>query len=55
LLSWLGEYVHNRADLPQLTLLSRENSLVALVALALFLAWWWVPRPRRVTATLLLA
>lgn len=26
--SWLGEYVHNRFDLPQLTLLSYENSYI---------------------------
>jgi hypothetical protein len=40
LLSWLGEYVHNRVDLPQLTLLSPENSIPALISALLFLAWW---------------
>ena len=43
LLSWLGEYVHNLFELPQLTLLSPENSIPALISLVLFLAWWLSP------------
>src|SRR5215813_3289621 len=39
-LSWLGEYVHNRVDLPELTLLSPENSLPALLSIVLFLICW---------------
>jgi hypothetical protein len=41
--SWLGEYVHNVADLPQLTLLSPENSIPALSAILLVLAWYLLP------------
>jgi hypothetical protein len=52
-LSWLGEYVHNLFELPQLTLLSPENSIPALISLALFLAWWLTPY-RRTAAVLLL-
>jgi hypothetical protein len=53
-LSWLGEYIHNQIALPQLTLLSPANSLVALGAILLFLAWWLLPY-KRLTITLLLA
>jgi hypothetical protein len=53
-LSWLGEYIHNQIALPQLTLLSPANSLVALGTILLFLAWWLLPY-RRLIATLLLA
>jgi hypothetical protein len=53
-LSWLGEYVHNRYELPQLTLLSPENSIPALISALLFLAWWQMPS-RRVTGIALLA
>jgi hypothetical protein len=53
LLSWLGEYVHNLYELPQLTPLSPENSLPALVSLVLFGAWWLTPF-KRVAAVLLL-
>ena len=53
-LSWLGEYVHNLFELPQLTLLSPENSIPALISLVLFLAWWLMPY-RRAAAVLLLA
>lgn len=52
-LSWLGEYIHNQIALPQLTLLSPANSLVALGAILLFLAWWLLPY-KRLTITLLL-
>jgi hypothetical protein len=37
-LAWLGMYVHNVADLPNLTLLSAENALPGLVWL-LLLGW----------------
>ena len=53
-LSWLGEYIHNQIALPPLTLLSPANSLVALGAILLFLAWWLLPY-KRLTITLLLA
>ena len=43
LLSWLGEYVHNLRELPQLTLLSPENSLPALVSVVLVGVWWLAP------------
>jgi hypothetical protein len=49
----LGEYVHNLVDLPQLTLLSPENSIPALISVLLFLAWWQLPY-KRVTALALL-
>jgi hypothetical protein len=42
-LSWLGEYIHNRQELPQLSILSPENSIMGLIALALFLTWLVVP------------
>lgn len=42
-LSWMGEYFHNRVELPQLGLLSRENSLMALLSIGLFLLWWRLP------------
>ncbi len=53
LLSWLGEYVHNLFELPQLTLLSPENSLPALTAMVLVGVWALGPL-RRVGAGLLL-
>jgi hypothetical protein len=52
LLSWLGEYTHNLRELPQLTLLSPENSLTALIAVVLLGVWWWAPLRR--TGSLLL-
>jgi hypothetical protein len=52
-LSRLGEYLHNVADLPSLTLLSPENGLTALVAFGLFLAWRRRPLSRATTAALL--
>jgi hypothetical protein len=54
LLSWLGEYIHNRFELPQLTLLSPENSIPALISVVLFLAWWRLPQ-KRLTAWVLFA
>jgi hypothetical protein len=53
LLSWLGGYVHNSAELPQLTPLSPENSLPALLSVLLFLAWWRLPFRRLTTAAFL--
>ena len=53
LLSWLGEYTHNLAELPSLTLISPENSLPALVSLALFGVWWLTPFNRTPTFLLL--
>jgi hypothetical protein len=54
LLSWLGEFVHNLKELPQLTVLSPENSIPAAVSLALFGLWWLSPF-KRGAALLLLA
>jgi hypothetical protein len=53
-ISWLGEYIHNLFELPNLTVLSPENSLPALVSLAL-LAGWWLTRFNRVLTLLILA
>lgn len=53
LLSWLGEYVHNLYELPELTVVSPENSLPALVSLMLFVLWWRGPFPRGAAALLL--
>ena len=53
ILSWLGEYIHNLYELPNLTLLSPENSIPALISLVLFLVWWLTPFER--AAPLLLA
>jgi hypothetical protein len=52
--SWLGEYVHNRFELPQLTLFSPENLLTLLIAALLFLLWLNFPN-RLAPAVLLLA
>ncbi|HET9493847.1 MAG TPA: hypothetical protein VFR15_06425 [Chloroflexia bacterium] len=52
-LSWLGEYIHNLFELPQLTLLSPENSIPALLSLVLFLTWWLTPYKRTAAALLL--
>jgi hypothetical protein len=53
LLAWLGEFVHNLLELPQLTVLSPENNLPALVFLILFVAWWYLPT-QRITAILMI-
>ncbi len=53
LLAWLGEYIHNLVEMPQMTLLSPENSLTGLVSLLLFVGWWLLPY-KRITASLLL-
>ena len=53
LLSWLGEVIHNAFELPQLTLLSPENSVPGIVSLILFLAWWLLPFKRAGGALLL--
>jgi hypothetical protein len=34
-LAWLGEGIHNRADLPQLPLLSPETAIPALISVLL--------------------
>ena len=44
LLAWLGVFLHNRADLPQLPVLSPESSIPALISLLLFLGWWLLPQ-----------
>ena len=52
--AWLCMYVHNMADLPNLTFLSPENMLPAIVWLVLLTLWWILP-DRRIPANLLLA
>jgi len=52
-LSWLGVAVHNRADLPQLSVLSPENSITALISLLLFVGWWVLPAQRLMRLALL--
>ncbi len=39
IVAWLGLYVHNRVELPHLTILSLENSIPALLFGAFLLAW----------------
>jgi hypothetical protein len=41
--SWLGEAIHNRADLPQLSMLSPETTIPAMISLLLFVGWWLLP------------
>ena len=53
-LAWLGMFVHNVADLPNLTWSSAENVLPGLVWLLLFGMWWAMPG-RSGPALLLLA
>ena len=53
LLSWLGEFLHNRADLPQLSVLSPESSIPGLISLLFFLAWWLLPQKRTMRVALL--
>jgi hypothetical protein len=53
LLSWLGLFIHNRADLPHLPLLSPETSIPALISLLLFLGWWLLPLKRTMWGVLL--
>lgn len=53
LCSWLGQYVHNLVEMPQMNLFSPENSLTLLVSLLLFVGWRFLPY-RRLTASLLL-
>ena len=54
MLAWLGEYVHNLVELPQLTVLSPENSIPGLIYLILFAAWWLLPY-KRITAIVIVA
>ena len=42
-LAWLGMYIHNVADLPNLTVGSPENTLPGLLWLALFGLWVALP------------
>ena len=53
LLSWLGFFVHNIADLPGQSILSPE-SLYPTIVFAVLLAVWFVPRVRTVATWLLL-
>ena len=52
-LAWLGEAIHNRADLPQLSLSSPETTIPALISLLLFLGWWLLPYQRVMRQALL--
>jgi len=52
-LAWLGMYIHNVEDLPNLTLGSPENAGPGLVWLVL-LGLWWAQRDRSWPAALLL-
>lgn len=52
-LSWLGEYIHNRIELPGLTFFSPENSLIAIVTVTIVLLWLFLPS-RKITGILLL-
>ena len=51
-LAWLGMYIHNVADLPNLALTSPENSLPGLAWVVLFLVWWALPGRRLPTGLL---
>jgi hypothetical protein len=53
LLAWLGGFIHNRIELPQLSLLSWENAMPIVVWALLFWAWWQLPF-KRVTMSILL-
>jgi hypothetical protein len=53
LCSWLGEYVHNLVETPQMGLFSPENSLTFLVSLLLFVGWWILPYKRLIASLLL--
>lgn len=53
LLSWLGLFVHNIADLPGQTVLSPESAYPTLIYLVL-VAVWFVPRWRRIATWSLL-
>ena len=53
LLSWVGLFLHNRADLPQLPVLSPESSIPGLISLLLFLGWWLLPQKRTMRVALL--
>lgn len=51
--SWLGAYIHTTIEL-QLPVWRPENSVPAVIGLALFVGWWRQPRRRGVWAWLLL-
>src|SRR5687768_8424164 len=53
LISWIGEFVHNRYELPQLTILSPENSIPLVISVVLFVLWIVLPA-RRVMLILIL-
>src|SRR5687767_3480779 len=53
-LAWFGEYLHNRLELPQLTLLSPENSGPAILFLLLFAGWSLLPYKRAVAMLMLI-
>lgn len=54
LISWLGEFVHNRYELPQLTILSPENSIPLVISVVLFALWLALPA-KRIILSLILA
>jgi hypothetical protein len=53
LLAWIGLFIHNRADLPRLPLLSPETTIPTLIFLLLFLGWWLLPLKRMMGIALL--
>ena len=53
LLSGLGLFIHNRADLPQLSLLSPETIVPLSISFLLFLGWWLLPLKRMMGLALL--
>jgi hypothetical protein len=53
LLAWLGEAIHNRADLPELSTLSPETRLPALISVLLLLGIWLSPWRRIMRLALL--
>lgn len=52
--SWLGAYIHTTMELA-LPVWRAENSIPAVVGLALFFAWWRQPQRRQLWSWLLLA
>jgi hypothetical protein len=53
LISWLGEFVHNRYELPQLTVLSPENSIPLAISVILYVLCLVLPA-KRLMLTLIL-
>lgn len=54
LISWFGEYLHNRFELSHLTILSPENSIPLAISALLFIMWLMLPI-KRLTLILIFA